>query len=285
MSIKLEVNEVLSEAFQRRRGFLSRESFDLLGNIFSLLGLLFGVGVTMFAAMIVRWVSAEPLTLGSLLGLYLHPFFILFSLVVLAVTISWAGSYGIGFGRYHLDREEKIRELINSAETDPLSGLHNRRSFIRALDSEIQRVQRMGRTSGTVGLVFLDIDHFKRVNDLYGHAAGDAVICQLSRFIEKECRPYDTVGRWGGEEFVILAPQANLDQTVRFAERIRAGVEELELKFEYQLIHYTVSLGVAAYEENTETQDEFIQRADDALYRAKERGRNLVVPSQWSPKN
>jgi len=279
MAMKLEVNRILSEAFRRRRGFFSKESFDVVGNFFALAGLLLAVFLVLVSAIVVQWIHAEQFAFSSLFSLCTTPFFALYSLVLLLSLTSFGGSIGIGLGRFHFDREEKIRELVNSAESDPLSGLHNRRSFIRTLDAEIQRVQRNRGPSGSAGLLFIDIDHFKRINDTYGHAAGDEVICQLARFLEKECRPYDTVGRWGGEEFVILAPQADLDQAVRFAERLRAGVEGLELKFEYQLIHYTISLGVAAYDGGSETLDEFIQRADDALYRAKEGGRNRVISS------
>ena len=279
MAIRMEVNEILKPILHKRSGFLSRASFDLFGNFFALLGLFVGLAFSMVVLALIAWVKAEPSTFGDLVSMALHPvFFLVVAAVTLAMT-SWFGSLGITFGRQFLKRDQKIRELEATAETDPLSGLCSRRSFIGALESELDRVRRTGRGNGTAGLVFIDIDHFKRVNDTYGHGAGDEVICQLSRFLEHECRPYDTVGRWGGEEFVVLTPQTTLDQTVRFAERIRAGIEASELKVDYQTIHYTISMGVASYDVYTETIDDFIQRADDALYKAKEGGRNRVVPA------
>ena len=284
MAIRMEVNEILKPILHKRSGFLSRASFDLFGNFFALLGLFVGLAFSMVVLALIAWVKAEPSTFGDLVSMALHPvFFLVVAAVTLAMT-SWFGSLGITFGRQFLKRDQKIRELEATAETDPLSGLCNRRSFIGALERELDRVRRVGRAGGTAGLVFLDIDLFKQVNDTYGHAAGDEVICQLSRFMEQECRPYDTVGRWGGEEFVILTPQTTLDQTLRFAERIRAGIEASELKFDRQLLHYTISAGVASYDVDTESLDDFIQRADDALYKAKESGRNRVVPAQGNVK-
>ena len=284
MSFRLEVNEIIRPVLRRRSGLFSRASLDFFGNFFAKVGLFCGLAAAFFVMLLSAWAKAEPVTLSGFFAQLANPLVALLALFAVLFFMSWFGTIGMAFGRDILERDQRIRELEDSAETDPLSGLCNRRSFIGALERELDRVRRVGRAGGTAGLVFLDIDLFKQVNDTYGHAAGDEVICQLSRFMEQECRPYDTVGRWGGEEFVILTPQTTLDQTLRFAERIRAGIEASELKFDRQLLHYTISAGVASYDVDTESLDDFIQRADDALYKAKESGRNRVVPAQANVK-
>ena len=274
MAANIQVNELLKEAYQRRYSPVNRESLDVRGNGGALVGLLIGILGVLLLAFALH--SQRGNAAAGIVDILFHPLFLIASIPLVLLPTGLLGGVGAGVARVLLEKNEKLQELVNSAESDPLSGLANRRSFIRALEKELQRVRRASKEAGTLGLVFIDIDHFKKINDTYGHAAGDEVICQLSRFLEQSCRPYDTVARWGGEEFVLLTPQTTADQAQRFGDRIRKGVEELKLRYDYQFIHYTISLGIATYESNEESLDEFLQRADEMLYRSKESGRNRV---------
>jgi diguanylate cyclase (GGDEF)-like protein len=158
------------------------------------------------------------------------------------------------------------------AHTDALTGLPNRRAIVETLEEELQRSAREG-TSLAVGI--LDIDHFKRVNDECGHAAGDAVLCGLARRMESVLRPYDTVGRFGGEEFLIVAPGVSRSGLGELLERLRGAASGEPFTAGERDLVVTVSLGGAV--SVGESMDALIARADDALYEAKERGRDLVV--------
>lgn len=168
-----------------------------------------------------------------------------------------------------LELEERARTLDFRATTDPLTGLFNRRKFNRELTMEMLRAQRYGTP---LSLVMYDIDHFKDVNDTYGHQAGDRVLIELSRFVAAHIRQNDVLARWGGEEFVILAPGVDGAMALRFAEKLRdamavAGVGGVR--------PITCSFGVAQFEPG-DTLDEFVARVDQAMYEAKVGGRNRV---------
>ena len=167
--------------------------------------------------------------------------------------------------------EAQLR-LEVQAHTDALTGLPNRRAIVETLEEELQRSAREG-TSLAVGM--LDIDHFKQVNDECGHAAGDVVLCGLARRMESVLRPYDTVGRFGGEEFLIVAPGVSRSELGELLERLRQVASEAPLNAGERELVVTVSLGGAVYV--GESMDALIARADDALYEAKARGRDLVV--------
>jgi len=161
---------------------------------------------------------------------------------------------------------ERFRHL---AETDRLTGLFNKGKFNEVLKKEIERVKRYKRP---LSLIIFDIDHFKRINDTYGHKVGDEVLKELAKVIKKSVRKTDFVARWGGEEFVILALETDLEGAFKLAEKIRKTVEEHEFP---TVKNVTVSLGVAQYIDG-ESPEDFIIRADMALYKAKEGGRNRV---------
>ena len=167
--------------------------------------------------------------------------------------------------------EAQLR-LEVQARTDALTGLPNRRAIVETLEDELQRSLREG-TSLAVGM--LDIDHFKRVNDECGHAAGDAVLCGLARRMESVLRPYDSVGRFGGEEFLVVAPGVSGPELGELLERLRGAASEAPFTAGGRELVVTVSLGGAVY--TGESMDALIARADDALYDAKARGRDLVV--------
>ena len=168
-----------------------------------------------------------------------------------------------------LELEELARILDQKATTDPLTGLSNRRRFNEVLSYEIARSQRFDTP---LSLILYDIDHFKRINDSYGHQVGDTVLIKLSRFIRERMRATDLLARWGGEEFAVLAPQSDGPMTAQFAEILKASVESASFD---DVGTVTCSFGVAELAPG-ETAEGFVARADEALYRAKLEGRNRV---------
>ncbi len=165
-------------------------------------------------------------------------------------------------------------ELVEMATTDFLTGLLNRRNFLSAMENELNRLKRFDIPRAAV--LMLDLDHFKRVNDSYGHAAGDAVLKHFAGLIRAELRKVDNGGRLGGEEFAILLLGAELDAAQAFAERLRKTVDVTPLEFENQPIAITVSIGIAMLSPDDNGPDDALMRADKALYEAKHSGRNRV---------
>jgi diguanylate cyclase (GGDEF)-like protein len=169
---------------------------------------------------------------------------------------------------------EKSR-LLKLATTDPLTNLFNVGHFKRLLDAELQSTRL--RSKKDICLVMVDGDHFKKVNDTYGHAVGDDVLRGLSEVLRTNCRALDVAARYGGEEFIVMLPGATLDAGLKVAEKMRAGVEEKK----YHLgstgspVHFTASFGVAYFVPG-ESMESFLKRADEALYLAKKTGRNCV---------
>jgi two-component system, cell cycle response regulator len=163
-------------------------------------------------------------------------------------------------------------ELLFQATHDALTGLSNRGVILEVLHRESSRRLREG---GSFGIVLADLDHFKYVNDRHGHLAGDAVLQEMARRMLASIRPYDVVGRYGGEEFLIIVPTTDARGSMRLAERIRKSIEEHPVRTESGEIQMTVSLGVAVSDPAIPLDSqELLQVADDALYRAKDRGRN-----------
>lgn len=170
-------------------------------------------------------------------------------------------------------RKETERELLRLATTDPLTGSANRRRFMEQLEAELARIKRFG---GQSAFLMLDLDLFKQVNDTFGHAAGDAVLRHFVHLAESRLRRVDLVGRLGGEEFGILLPSTDLSGATEFAEEFRQQVADHPVMIGNDRICYTVSIGVAEFDERDPGPDEILARADGALYLAKERGRNRV---------
>jgi two-component system cell cycle response regulator len=167
--------------------------------------------------------------------------------------------------------------LLELSNTDHLTGLFNRRYLMDSLEKELQRCI---RNLGTLSIIILDIDHFKKVNDTFGHQQGDLVLKTVARTLEKELRNYDIAARYGGEEFVAVLPEANPKEAIFVAERIRAAIQSINFSPEMSGHTITASLGVANFPcEDCNSVDEFIKLADDALYRAKTSGRNRV---EWA---
>ena len=164
--------------------------------------------------------------------------------------------------------------LLEISNTDHLTGLFNRRYMMEALDKEVQRNARKG---GDLSLIILDIDHFKQVNDRFGHLQGDVVLKRVALQLQKELRAYDCAARYGGEEFVAILPDSTLQQSVFVADRIRLAIQGFTFDGPLSPLSLTASLGVARFSrEQSVTVDGFIKQADDALYRAKANGRNRV---------
>jgi diguanylate cyclase (GGDEF)-like protein len=168
--------------------------------------------------------------------------------------------------------------LLELSNTDHLTGLFNRRYLMEALGKEVQRSLRKG---GNLSLLLLDIDHFKQVNDTYGHLQGDVVLQKVAVQLQKELRAYDTAARYGGEEFIAVLPDATLEEAIFVADRVRTSVQATRFSGSLSKLSLTVSLGVARFAPpGCSTVDSFIKLADDALYRAKANGRNRVEPAE-----
>ena len=172
------------------------------------------------------------------------------------------------------ERKRADDELRQLASTDSLTGLPNRRHFFGQLEEEMARVQRNDTQRAAV--LMLDLDHFKLINDVHGHATGDAVLRHFAALIGDGLRKIDSVGRVGGEEFAIILAGADPAAARIFAERLRLKVEQTPLLQDGQPIPVTVSIGIAAMSAADASADAALIRADEALYRAKQAGRNRV---------
>ncbi|MBP2231472.1 diguanylate cyclase (GGDEF)-like protein [Azospirillum agricola] len=172
--------------------------------------------------------------------------------------------------RMHTDSRQMAQVLHAAAQTDPLTQLPNRRHMIERLESELGRIARHG---GSFTLVMVDIDHFKAINDAFGHAVGDTALVETARILRQNLRGHDLCARWGGEEFLILLTETDQEQAKTVAEKLRRLVDDHRMRVEGRDIHITLSLGIAAHRPDW-TADACIQAADDALYAAKRAGRN-----------
>ena len=171
-----------------------------------------------------------------------------------------------------LEANEKLRYM---SQTDALTGLDNRRYLNERIDEMFKHGTRMNES---FALVMCDLDKFKSVNDTYGHQAGDEVLKQLAVILKEEAREIDRVGRYGGEEFMMLLPGASLEDAVLFAERVRKHIEAHTFTFEGGTLNRTASFGVSGWPHPDVTScDSLVRSSDDALYVAKETGRNRVV--------
>ena len=174
-----------------------------------------------------------------------------------------------------IERASLYRRQVSKAERDGLTGLYNRRSFDEALRREIDRAKRY---NSTIAVMLVDIDHFKGVNDTYGHQAGDAVLQEVGALLQQQVRESDTPARFGGEEFAVLLPEAKLSIAVKLAERLRKHIKAMKFETdEGERFQVTASFGVALLGLDGDTGDAVIRAADMALYASKEGGRNRVT--------
>ena len=192
-------------------------------------------------------------------------------------------SYLEALKRDKLELERQVRErtaeiermhkrALKAARTDVLTGLPNRRAFYNDAGREMDRAGRYGRP---VSVIMLDIDHFKRINDTYGHVAGDEVLRHLAGILGQEKRSHDLVGRLGGEEFALLLPEASQEEAVSLAQRIRKTITAQPAVYNGEAINFSASFGVAR-QKMADSLEIILDRADDALYTAKEAGRDRV---------
>jgi two-component system cell cycle response regulator len=170
-----------------------------------------------------------------------------------------------------IEAREALRE---QATHDPLTGLWNHEEILRILGRQLSRAEREG---GDVSVVMADLDHFKRVNDTHGHMAGDAVLRQTARRMVSQVRDYDYIGRYGGEEFLLVLPGCDGKRAGNLAERVCQSIGSESMDIPEGMIPVTISLGVASTRKASKSDaDSLVQAADLALYRAKENGRNRV---------
>ena len=165
-------------------------------------------------------------------------------------------------------------EIYRLTTIDGLTQVYNKRYFLETLEREIGRAERYRRD---LSLIIFDIDHFKKINDTFGHLAGDHVLKHLALVIKSRIRREDILSRYGGEEFAIILPEIDRENAAQFAEKIRRLIEKAVFKFEETEIPVTISIGVALYSPDCGEVNDFIKLADDKLYEAKMAGRNQVV--------
>ena len=174
-----------------------------------------------------------------------------------------------------IELEEQRVELERLSQTDALTGVYNRRSLVSTLEAQIERHKRYATP---LSVIMLDLDHFKRINDNYGHASGDDVLRIVSKILKQHVRETDFVCRYGGEEFSIILSDTGIDEGVALAERLRHIIEEAHIPIsENERIDFTCSIGIAEYDKSIRNSDTLIAVADEALYKAKRQGRNKVV--------
>jgi diguanylate cyclase (GGDEF)-like protein len=176
-----------------------------------------------------------------------------------------------------LERARLFQEVQSLALTDPLTGLQNRRSLFELGRVEFSRARRMNRP---FCCMMLDVDHFKLINDNYGHPIGDQVLQEFATRCKNSVRAIDLIGRYGGEELIILLPETDRETALQVAERLRFSIEEAPIKVSNGEVHVTVSVGVAAKDEHTTDLETLIARSDQAMYIAKHKGRNCVAMSK-----
>ena len=173
----------------------------------------------------------------------------------------------------------RLRETLRSQSIrDPLTGLFNRRYMEETLERELHRA---ARHQTLLGVLMIDIDHFKLFNDTFGHGVGDALLEELGSFLRANVRSEDVPCRYGGEEFIIILPEANLEDTVRRANQLRQGIAGMKLQRHGKSIGpVTISQGVAGFPEHGASAGQLLQAVDAALYRAKRGGRDRVVVAE-----
>ena len=174
----------------------------------------------------------------------------------------------------HIEQARELDRIRETAARDPLTQLRNRRAFDEIFGAETIRFARYGRP---LSLLVIDLDHFKAINDQFGHEAGDDVLCRTARIIEASIRDIDTAARFGGEEFVVLLPETGISSALEVAERIRSTLAESDIDFRGRRIPVRASIGLSGCPELVAIPADLLKSADAALYQAKAEGRNRVV--------
>jgi diguanylate cyclase (GGDEF)-like protein len=263
----------------------------LMRRIRSPLMVIFGISVTWFALSSLAFILAQPWNHMWWLAhaIFAGGFFLLSYGVIQAfrTTRSFSTIYSqeelmarlteaMAGTQIALEEVRRSNQKLESlADTDPLTGAGNRRQFIASIGTEIARAKRSG---APLSLLSLDLDHFKTINDSRGHIIGDEVLCGFVRKCREAIRPYDSVARVGGEEFMVLLPGATLDAAYVVGERLRLAIEGIAFDVGRRpSINITISIGVSELGRDGDTLDEFLRAADKRLYQAKHEGRNCVI--------
>ena len=215
------------------------------------------------AALIGAWLRPELLPESGRNAVALH------SSMAIAGTLV-AGGIVLYSGRVRRRFDTLLKRSRALANIDSLTGLSNRRHAEEMLSRELKRSARSGHT---FSILFLDIDHFKQINDTLGHAVGDAVLKEFVGVVRQHLREYDIVARWGGDEFLVILPETSNDDVLRVAERIRSAVSRQLFTGEALV---TISMGVGSLEPD-DTTDSLLDRADSFLLKAKQQGRNKTL--------
>ncbi len=189
-------------------------------------------------------------------------------------VVAMCAVISVALGFVYMTMERAERESYELAMRDTLTGLENRRAITDELERAVARARRHGEM---LGLLVIDIDHFKRINDSFGHQAGDAVLCAVAQTLKSRLRAQDAMGRFGGEEFLAVLPETDLAGSQIAAEALRAAVEATPIQWGAQAIPITISVGVrGGLVTGADTGDTLVGAADAAMYRAKQSGRNRV---------
>ncbi len=237
-----------------------KEQYAIFQPIHDIRGQIVGTMIMFFDITSLAKQVKESVIIGSVV--------VILSAVVLSIFFYWfVGKIGMRLAT----NEKKLQEM---AIHDALTGLFNRRQFSHLLDEAIAR---FSRYKNPIALLMIDIDHFKRVNDTYGHSAGDLVLVEIARELSEHSRIHDSVCRFGGEEFTILLPECDSHSAYQYAQRLRHIIEETAIEFDDGIeLKITISIGIAACPAHATSKDPLLKAADDALYRAKANGRNRV---------
>ena len=237
-----------------------------------------GVGSAPPIGRVVLWFDAESAVARYEHALVVTIVYALLGFILLEVLLYALVRWGVRVFDNELRRRTREirqlnRKLARIATVDSLTGLFTRRHFLQRLQQELERARRGGHA---VSLLLIDLDHFKHVNDTYGHQMGDAVLRRLGNYLREQVRAIDVAGRYGGEELCILLPETPVTAAAQIAERLRQEIEALSFETEDgQAFAVTASFGVAQWREHT-TAEVLISEADKALYASKESGRNRV---------
>lgn len=190
--------------------------------------------------------------------------------LILGSIINWAITLTVGY--FIIKSYKLLLKVEELTITDALTGIYNRRYFDFFMEKTLP-ISKMGNTSLT--FLMLDIDHFKKVNDIYGHQCGDEALIHTSNIIKSNIRESDAFVRFGGEEFSVIMPNTDVTEGLIIAERIRKAIERSGFTYKNERIHLTISIGVSVY--SGEKVEEFIEKTDNALYKAKGNGRNQIA--------
>ena len=191
-----------------------------------------------------------------------------------AINVDFAGEPAMLVSLNDISQRKKLEaELFHQANTDALTGISNRRFFMNLAEQEIRRARRFTRD---LSIIMMDLDHFKHINDTYGHAAGDSALETIVRASLESLRESDIMGRLGGEEFAIILPETTIEAATEVATRLLTHIAETPIATTQGAIHCTTSLGVAELAKSDNTIDDLLSRSDEALFRAKNKGRNRV---------